>query len=225
MPVLGAILVRHGDLDGEPAHRPAAHTVPEPAGGRVNAHLRREQLEDQRTLDEPTEEVTRPFRNVTEVAARIPPALFGIRRLTTPRRHAARASPHASRTGSHLTIPVTHRNVIMMTQPDLYAVLGLTRDATSAEISHAYRLLLRRYHPDTRMPGSQSQNAAADAALQQVLTAYTVLRDPGRRAAYDQRYPAQPSQSSARTRSSHAFPPGEAPWRAGPVRWTPWPTR
>ena len=119
--------------------------------------------------------------------------------------------------------PATHRDVIMMAQPDLYAVLGLTRDATPTEISHAYRTLLRRYHPDTRAPGGSSQNAAADSALQQVLTAYAVLRDPRRRAAYDQRHPVQP-RSSVRTPPVYAFPAGDPPWQAGPVRWTPWPT-
>jgi preprotein translocase subunit Sec63 len=75
-------------------------------------------------------------------------------------------------------------DAIMTTQPtDLYAILGLNRHATQAQISHAYRSLLRRYHPDTRTtPGDPSQDAVSDAALQQVLTAYAVLRDPGRRA-------------------------------------------
>ena len=50
----------------------------------------------------------------------------------------------------------------MMTKSaDLYDVLGVPRDATQAEISHAYRTLLRRYHPDTRMPGDPSHDAVS----------------------------------------------------------------
>ena len=61
---------------------------------------------------------------------------------------------------------------------DLYAILGLTRDATQAQISAAYRTLLRRYHPDTRTPADTCRDTMSDAALQQVLTAYAVLREP-----------------------------------------------
>ena len=53
---------------------------------------------------------------------------------------------------------------------DLYAVLGLSRDATQAEISHAYRVLLRRHHPDTRTRQT-ARSAPPDAALQQILDA------------------------------------------------------
>src|SRR4030095_13045867 len=39
-------------------------------------------------------------------------------------------------------------------RPDLYAILGLAPSATQAEISHAYRSLLRQHHPDTRAPST-----------------------------------------------------------------------
>ena len=104
--------------------------------------------------------------------------------------------------------------------------------ATQAQISHAYRTLLRRYHPDTRTPGDPSQDAVSDAVLQQILTAYEVLRDPGRRADYDQRYttqqsPTRPSPTIAEAEPvfvSWTGPVDEPPLRAGPVRWNPWPT-
>jgi curved DNA-binding protein CbpA len=108
---------------------------------------------------------------------------------------------------------------------DLYAVLGLSRDATQAEVSHAYRVLLRRHHPDTRT-GQVAQSAPSDAALQQIIDAYAVLRDPQRRAAYDEqtgrarRPPTTTPPSSLRPRSS----PGRAtepPIQAGPVYWQP----
>jgi molecular chaperone DnaJ len=108
---------------------------------------------------------------------------------------------------------------------DLYAVLGLSRDATQAEVSHAYRVLLRRHHPDTRT-GQVAQSAPSDAALQQIIDAYAVLRDPERRAAYDgqtgwaRRPPTTAPPSSLRPRSSSGRAT-EPPIQAGPVYWQP----
>lgn len=120
---------------------------------------------------------------------------------------------------------------MMTTEPtdahgDLYAILGLDRFATQAEISRAYRTLLRRYHPDTRTSGDGSQDAVSDAALQQLLTAYAVLRDPDRRAEYDQRYTTRPQPSPTIAEPGPvlvSLPDYGTPLRAGPVHWTPWP--
>ena len=113
---------------------------------------------------------------------------------------------------------------IMTTQPiDPYAILGLARDATQAQISAAYRTLLRRYHPDTRTPADTPRNATSDAALQHVLTAYTVLRDPARRIAYDQQTTPR-SSPTPKPRPTHPPPIrtfDDPPLRAGPVHWTP----
>jgi curved DNA-binding protein CbpA len=68
--------------------------------------------------------------------------------------------------------------------PDPYRVLGVPSTASQTQITHAYRDRLRAHHPDTRSPQAP---AAADEGLQQVLAAYALLRDPTRRAAYDQR--------------------------------------
>ena len=59
---------------------------------------------------------------------------------------------------------------------DPYAVLGVTRLATDAEIHAAYRDAVRRTHPDA------GGNAAAFEAVQE---AFEILRDPKRRAAWD----------------------------------------
>ena len=72
-------------------------------------------------------------------------------------------------------------------QIDLYAVLGLTPQATQAQLRHAYRALLRQHHPDTRAAEQDQSGASTDAALPNVLTAYEVLRDTARRADYDRR--------------------------------------
>jgi curved DNA-binding protein CbpA len=110
-------------------------------------------------------------------------------------------------------------------RPDFYAILGVPPTATQAEISHAYRALLRRHHPDTRAPDDESRSAVSDTTLQQVLAAYTVLHDPARRADYDRE--ARPPIRPARRRPTH--PPirygayGQSPIIAGPVRWRPAP--
>jgi curved DNA-binding protein CbpA len=106
---------------------------------------------------------------------------------------------------------------------DLYAILGVAPHATHAEISRAYRALLRRHHPDTRAPADESQRAGSDTTLQQVLAAYTVLRDPTRRADYDRQ--ARPRIQPARPLPQHALnhysAHRQAPIVAGPVRWHP----
>jgi curved DNA-binding protein CbpA len=109
--------------------------------------------------------------------------------------------------------------------PDLYAILGLTREATHEQIGHAYRTLLRRYHPDTRTLGDPADEAAADAALQDVLTAHAVLRDPGRRAAYDRRFARRPAAARGPQQRIYLYPTTplqQPPWRVEPVRWKSW---
>ncbi|KAL5970080.1 hypothetical protein TSMEX_002188 [Taenia solium] len=66
--------------------------------------------------------------------------------------------------------------------PDLYAVLGVARDANEAELKAAYRRLSRLLHPDKHTRAS----AAAEAAFGRLTAAYNVLSDPHRRAIYDQ---------------------------------------
>ncbi|MFO7324303.1 MAG: DnaJ C-terminal domain-containing protein [Pseudomonadota bacterium] len=63
---------------------------------------------------------------------------------------------------------------------DYYAIMGVPRDATADQIKQAYRRLARRYHPDV------SKEPDAEARFKEVGEAYEVLRDPARRAAYDQ---------------------------------------
>jgi DnaJ-class molecular chaperone len=73
----------------------------------------------------------------------------------------------------------------MTEQLDPYAVLGVASDATGREISHAYRQLLQRRHPDTRQPEDSDAVVDATATLRQILTVYALLRDPVSRADYD----------------------------------------
>jgi len=112
-------------------------------------------------------------------------------------------------------------------QPDLYAILGVPPSATAAEISYAYRALLRRHHPDTRGPDEQANSTGSDTALQHVLAAYTVLRDPARRADYDRETTSRVHAAGPRSQQTpRPWPllnqPGthdQPPIVAGPVRW------
>jgi DnaJ-class molecular chaperone len=64
---------------------------------------------------------------------------------------------------------------------DLYAVLGVARDADEDAIRKAYRQLARRFHPDVN-PGDHE----AEERFKSVSQAYAVLSDPERRRNYDE---------------------------------------
>jgi curved DNA-binding protein len=63
---------------------------------------------------------------------------------------------------------------------DYYKIMGVARDATEAQIKTAYRKLARKYHPDV------SKEKDAEARFKDLGEAYEVLKNPEKRAAYDQ---------------------------------------
>lgn len=69
----------------------------------------------------------------------------------------------------------------MAEKRDYYEVLGVDRNADDAAIKKAYRVLAKKYHPDTN-PG----NKEAEAKFKEASEAYAVLSDSEKRQKYDQ---------------------------------------
>src|SRR5438105_2201701 len=66
-------------------------------------------------------------------------------------------------------------------------LLGITPEATLADIKKAYRRLARKYHPDRH-----NGDPAAAAQFREITEAYDTLTDPNRRQAYDRTYRPAP---------------------------------
>ncbi|TDN44031.1 molecular chaperone DnaJ [Curtobacterium flaccumfaciens] len=64
---------------------------------------------------------------------------------------------------------------------DFYKVLGVSKDASDAELKKTYRKLARQFHPDSN-PG----DAAAENRFKEISEAYSVLSDKEQRQEYDQ---------------------------------------
>ena len=69
----------------------------------------------------------------------------------------------------------------MASKRDFYEVLGVSKDASAADIKKAYRKLALQYHPD-----QNPDDPGAEAKFKEAAEAYDVLSDEGKRQRYDQ---------------------------------------
>lgn len=83
-----------------------------------------------------------------------------------------------------------------------YKILQVDPDAGPEVITHAYRALVKQYHPD-HFHGSSSKDLAEEK-IQEINEAYSVLSSPETRAPYDdklnQYLKSLPSQEAKRSR-------------------------
>lgn len=67
-----------------------------------------------------------------------------------------------------------------MKYKDYYSALGVPRDASADDIKKAYRKLAQKFHPDV------SKEKGSEERFKEIGEAYQTLKDPEKRAAYDQ---------------------------------------
>jgi curved DNA-binding protein len=93
---------------------------------------------------------------------------------------------------------------------DYYKVLGLTKQATEADIKKAYRRLARKYHPDLN-----PNDAGAKIKFQQVNEANEVLSDSAKRIKYDQYGKDWKAGDEASHRHQQNSGPNRQEWSSG----------
>ena len=68
-----------------------------------------------------------------------------------------------------------------MAKRDYYETLGISKGSSDADIKKAFRSKARELHPD-----KNSGSAKAEEEFKAVNEAYDILKDPNKKAAYDQ---------------------------------------
>lgn len=84
-------------------------------------------------------------------------------------------------------------------RPNYYQLLGVSYQATPAEIRRAYRAAMKRSHPDTF---AQDKRAAAEQRARDLNEAYTVLSRPDSKQRYDQQLKSTMVQDQIMSRYS-----------------------
>lgn len=91
-------------------------------------------------------------------------------------------------------------------EKDYYALLGVARNASQAEIKKAYRKLAQQHHPD-----ATKGDKGAEERFKEISAAYDVLSDETKRKEYD--------RVRDMAASGFRFPPGGGPGGPGGVRF------
>jgi curved DNA-binding protein CbpA len=91
---------------------------------------------------------------------------------------------------------------------DYYKILEVSPTATSGEIKRSYRRLARLYHPDLNQK-------ALDSHIKRLNEAYEVLRDPVKRAVYDERRAEAALRAKLRRQQAQAKREPEMTWMEG----------
>ena len=94
-----------------------------------------------------------------------------------------------------------------MDQPDYYAVLGVAKDAETADIKKRYRQLARKYHPDV------TSDPEGEARFKEVNEAWRVLKSDEARAEYDAFRDAASRSSASALSGAPLSPPVSRAWR------------
>lgn len=68
---------------------------------------------------------------------------------------------------------------------NLYDILGISKDASDAQIKSAYRKLSLKYHPDRLANKSESERKEGEEKFKKITAAYNVLSDPEKKKNYD----------------------------------------
>ena len=73
-----------------------------------------------------------------------------------------------------------------MADDDYYKTLGVSRNASDAELQKAYRKLAAKFHPDRHADKEEKERTRAKQKFQKIQQAYDVLSDGEKRRMYDQ---------------------------------------
>jgi DnaJ-class molecular chaperone len=102
-------------------------------------------------------------------------------------------------------------------QEDHYSLLGVPFTATHAEITRAYRRVMKRMHPDRQLP---EHREAYEELARRLNAAYATLADPLKRQAYDRTIRQQVIQDQIMNRYVGGFQTFDE--RSGPAAGRGW---
>jgi len=100
-----------------------------------------------------------------------------------------------------------------MTIDDPYKVLGISQDASEAEVKTAYHKAARKYHPDRQSNKEDQKGACENFAM--IVEAYEILTDPVKR--YDWRS-SRTATTTTTTTTTSSQPPVPPPSATSPKR-------